>query len=143
MITGEMYDNHDLYWSAKQKSIGVQPSAAFIDRPLEAIHGFLEQSWEWKILNKNAITQKHKIRLRKSSDVSQSHRTAGIVVVDTKSCLIRSSTLYGESRTMDVRWVSMQMHLSLIMPNPDHATVATCPSFRWLLCGRVWGRGNF
>jgi len=41
---------------------------------------------------------------------------------------------------MDVRWVSMQMHLSLMMPNPGHATL---PNFRWLLCGQVWRRGSF
>jgi hypothetical protein len=30
---------------------------------------------------------------------------------------------------MDARWVSMQMHLSLMMPNPGHATLATFPQF--------------
>jgi hypothetical protein len=40
---------------------------------------------------------------------------------------------------MDMRWVSMQMHLSLMMPNPGHATVATFPNFAGCFVGRFGG----
>lgn len=91
MITGEMYDNHDLHWSARQKSIGVQPQL-----PLVTTHSKLFTNSRTIMGMEDSQQERHyaedKIRLRKSSDVSQPHRTAGIVVVDTKSCLIRSST---------------------------------------------------
>ena len=136
MITGEMYDNHDLHWSVRQQYISVQPQLLLLTTQSKlftnsrTIMGMEDSQQE-------RHCAEDKIRLRKSSDVFAAapncwHRGSGHKKLPYP--VIQS---FSESRTMDVRWVSMQMHLSLIMPNPGHATLATFPNFRWLLCGQV------
>jgi hypothetical protein len=59
MITGEMYDNHDLHWSARQQSIGVQPQLPLLTTQWKLFTNS-RTIIRMEILNKNAITQKTK-----------------------------------------------------------------------------------
>jgi hypothetical protein len=136
MITSEMYDNHDLPWSAKQKSIGVQPRLPLLTTHSRSYSRILNNHGNGRFSTRTPSRRRQnqvaKVKRRFAAAPNCWHRGSG-----HKKLPFPDIHLFGESRTMDVRWVSMQMHLSLIMPNPGHATVATCSSFRWLLCGRV------
>jgi len=59
MITGEMYDNHDFHWSARQQSIGVQPQLPLLTTQWKLFTNS-RTIIGMEILNKNAITQKIK-----------------------------------------------------------------------------------
>jgi hypothetical protein len=102
MITGEMYDNHDLHWSARQKSIGVHPRL-----PLLTTHSKLFTNSR-TIMGMEDSQQERHYAAPNCWHHGSGHKKLPYPVIH----------LFGESRTTDVRWVSMQMHLSLIHAQP-------------------------
>ena len=87
-----------------------------------------------------------RFRLRSSSDVWQPHQTAGIVAVINTKAALSGPPVFQRIKELGWRWVVMEMHLSLMMPNPGTPPWRSCHNFRWLLCEQVatWEmHGNF
>jgi hypothetical protein len=129
-----------------RKCLVVLASTTLTSPATRSYSRILGPSRAWKSPKKK---QRHdaedRFRLRSSSDLLQPHRTAGIVASRYLYQRMPYPVIqyFSKSRSADGRWVVMEMHLSLMMPNPGTPPSRPCLNFRWLLCGRVWMRGNF